>query len=122
MIYTLSLLFCFALPFLPLWDRLMESLGMESRTYPGSTDHGKFWSIVVILGVFVSNAMGQLLPLGHTMALLAAAFGRSVFSRLIESKTLTVDRKEVDTKTHTITEKIERVVDADGITVQPTKD
>lgn len=109
------------LPFTSLWRMLMRNLGMWSRTQ-NDVDHGKLWSSVVILAVIIAHFDSNPMPLAMALMLVSASFGRSVFTRFLEMKTVTMNttRSETDITNHTITEKIERVVDADGITVQPT--
>jgi hypothetical protein len=55
----------------------------------------------------------------------AVAYGAKMFHDFLQSKALTgvanLTDARTETVTHTIAEKIDRVVDADGISVQPTK-
>lgn len=122
MVFPLFVLVGFLMPMSKWWMPLMANTGMMSRAFPGEVDHGKLWSSLVAMAVLASAFTGQLLPLGHTLALISASFGRAIWSRFLESKTVSMHRTEIETKTHVITEKVERHVDEDGHAVQSTVD
>lgn len=92
-----------------LWDPV-EALDLKGPD--GRPDHSKiigFWTfgtILAVLGLWVIG-MGELLPLGHTIALISTAYGWIGWRTFLKSKTATAhehreERREVREETVTI--------------------
>ena len=72
-----------------LWSPIVRALDLVDRQ--GEHDHGKIIGLLfagAILGILVWTD-GRVPSLGHTIALLAAAFGSRVFIAFLRSRTVT---------------------------------
>lgn len=103
-----------------LWDPV-EALDLAGPD--GKVDHGKiigFWTFGTILAVLVLYVFGwgELLPLGHTIALISTAYGWVGWRTFLKSKTVTAhenreERREIREDAQVVPER----PDADGETM-----
>lgn len=78
-----------------LWDPV-AALDLVGRG--GAVDHGKiigFWTFYTILGALMLYVLGigELLPLGHTIALISTAYGWAGWRAFLASRTATSREK-----------------------------
>jgi hypothetical protein len=109
----LAFLWIFLFGLLPLskwWEPMMRGFGMWSRTYD-ELDHGKFWSVVLVAVVCIAHFAGNPFAVAMVIALMSGVFGRAVWSRFLESKTVTVQRTERDERVHKIDEQVKRTIE-----------
>jgi hypothetical protein len=78
-----------------LWNPV-EALDLSDKD--GKVDHGKiigFFSFILMLGVVALYVVrrGELIPLGHTIALISASFGWTGWRAFLASKAATATEK-----------------------------
>lgn len=89
------------------WPRLCRNMGWWSRAQ-NDIDHGKMWATIVLVFLMVAIALNlPKLSIGFSIVLVSAAYGRSMWTRFLESKSVT-SSESVQTQNLTQTQNINR--------------
>lgn len=98
------------------WDPIRALDLVDERT--GHPDHGKTMPAVVLACVITAQFVGRAFGIATILAVLAASFGAAMFRTFLNTRTVTVQRQELDSTTTTLTGTVAPRDTAAGI--QPT--
>lgn len=86
---------------------IIKILGFESRRFPGTMDHGKFWSTLVLVWLIgMCTVYETKLTVAMAIVIGSLSFGRSMWTRFLESKAVTAHSAESVSEQHSTTTNI----------------